>query len=61
MWELRTGFGNIEGYLVDALHQDDFRKLLFDNIAQSTESKELKLVFHKGSHLIDKEEEEVGW
>ncbi len=48
-------FGNIDGYLVDALHQDDFRKLLFDNIAQSTESKGLKLIFHKGSNLVDKE------
>jgi maltose alpha-D-glucosyltransferase/alpha-amylase len=46
-------FGPIEGYLVDALHQDDFRKLLFDNIAQTTENKHQKLLFHKGSHLTD--------
>jgi trehalose synthase-fused probable maltokinase len=46
-------FGGIEGFLVDALHQDDFRKLLFDNILTSTESKKDKLIFHKGSKLTD--------
>jgi len=48
-------FGTVSGYLVDALHQEDFRKLLFDNIAQSKNSEGLKLVFHKGSYLQDKE------
>lgn len=43
------------GYLVDALHQEDFRKLLFDNIVKSKETPGLKLVFHKGS-TIEKEE-----
>ena len=48
-------FGPIEGYLVDALHQEDFRKLLFDNIVQATENPELKLIFHKGTQFNDKE------
>jgi trehalose synthase-fused probable maltokinase len=39
------------GFLVDALHQEDFRKLLFDNIANSKETPGLKLVFHKGSSI----------
>jgi len=39
------------GYLVDALHQEDFRKLLFDNIANSKDTPGLKLVFHKGSNI----------
>ena len=47
--------GNQKGYLVDALHQEDFRKLLFDNIVQAKENPELKLVFHKGSKFDDKE------
>lgn len=46
-------FGHITGYLVDALHQEDFRKLLFENIAQSTNSPSNKLVYHKGKRLID--------
>jgi trehalose synthase-fused probable maltokinase len=46
-------FGGIEGFLVDALHQDDFRKLMFDNILASTENKKDKLIFHKGSKLTD--------
>ncbi|MFN3639316.1 MAG: maltokinase N-terminal cap-like domain-containing protein [Flavobacterium sp.] len=48
-------FDKQSGYLVDALHQEDFRKLLFDNIAKSKETAGLKLVFHKGSN-IEKEE-----
>ncbi|MBC8882809.1 trehalose synthase [Flavobacterium piscinae] len=47
--------GKQSGYLVDALHQEDFRKLLFDNIVKSKETPGLKLVFHKGSS-IEKEE-----
>ena len=47
--------GKQTGYLVDALHQEDFRKLLFDNIVKSKETPGLKLVFHKGSS-IEKEE-----
>lgn len=41
--------GKQEGFLVDALHQEDFRKLLYDNIIQAKETPGLKLVFHKGS------------
>ncbi|GGD33453.1 maltokinase N-terminal cap-like domain-containing protein [Flavobacterium orientale] len=47
--------GKQTGYLVDALHQEDFRKLLFDNIVKSKETPALKLVFHKGSS-IEKED-----
>ena len=47
--------GKQTGYLVDALHQEDFRKLLFDNIVKSKETPGLKLVFHKGS-TIEKED-----
>src|SRR6478609_7572936 len=47
--------GNQQGFLVDALHQEDFRKLLFENIVQSKENKEFKLVFHKGVKFEDKE------
>jgi trehalose synthase-fused probable maltokinase len=46
-------FGGIEGFLVDALHQDDFRKLLFDNILTSSDAKKDKLIFHKGSKLLE--------
>jgi trehalose synthase-fused probable maltokinase len=48
-----ANFGGVEGFLVDALHQDDFRKLMFDNILASTENKKDKLIFHKGSKLTD--------
>lgn len=41
--------GKQEGFLVDALHKEDFRKLLYDNIIQAKETPGLKLVFHKGS------------
>lgn len=47
--------GKQKGFLVDALHQEDFRKLLFDNIVQSKNNPELKLVFHKGTKFEDKE------
>ena len=43
--------GKEEGYLVDALHQEEFRKLLFDNIIKTKETPGLKLVFHKGSTI----------
>ncbi len=45
----------IEGFLVDALHQEDFKKLLFDKIVASGEKTNDKLKFHKGQKLIDKE------
>ncbi|NHM07204.1 phosphotransferase [Flavobacterium sp. CYK-4] len=42
----------IEGFLVDALHQEDFRKLLFDKIVHSASEKENpKVKFHKGRKL----------
>lgn len=44
-----------EGFLVDALHQEDFRKLLFDKIIHSKESDSSKVKFHKGSKLEEKE------
>ena len=43
-----------EGFLVDALHQEDFRKLLFDKIVSSG-NKDEKVKFHKGEKLEDKE------
>lgn len=45
----------VEGFLVDALHQEDFKKLLFDNIVNSKENSNDKLQFHKGQKLVDKE------
>lgn len=47
--------GSQAGYLVDALHQEDFRKLLFDKIVHSREKTETKVKFHKGEKLEDKE------
>jgi len=49
--------GNQEGFLVDALHQEDFRKMLFDNIIKSKETKGNKLIFHKGSTIENQEYE----
>ena len=45
----------IEGFLVDALHQEDFKKLMFDKIIGSGEKTDSKLKFHKGEKLLDKE------
>jgi maltose alpha-D-glucosyltransferase/alpha-amylase len=47
--------GELEGYLVDALHQEDFRKLLFDKIIHSKKSEDSKVKFHKGKKLHNKE------
>jgi trehalose synthase-fused probable maltokinase len=47
--------GGKEGFLVDALHQEDFRKLLFDKIIHSKANDISKVKFHKGSKLLDKE------
>jgi trehalose synthase-fused probable maltokinase len=44
-----------EGYLVDALHQEDFRKLLFEKIIHSKKNEESKVTFHKGKALHTKE------
>ena len=49
--------GNQEGFLVDALHQEDFRKMLFDNIIKSKETKGNKLIFHKGFTIENQEYE----
>lgn len=45
--------GKQDGFLIDALHQEDFRKLLFDKIAGS--DKEDKVRFHRGKKLKDRE------
>ncbi len=44
----------VQGYLVDALHQEDFRKLLFDNIVHSNSKLDAKLNFHCGIKLTQK-------
>jgi maltose alpha-D-glucosyltransferase / alpha-amylase len=44
-----------EGYLVDALHQEDFRKLLFERITHSKKNEDSKVKFHKGKALQTKE------
>lgn len=44
-----------EGFLVDALHQEDFRKLLFDKIVSSGDKNDVKVKFHKGQKLEDTE------
>jgi len=43
------------GFLVDALHQEDFKKLLFDKIVNSREKSDSKVKFHKGEKLEEKE------
>ena len=40
-----------DGFLVDALHQEDFRKLLFDKIVASGDKTDVKVKFHKGEKL----------
>ena len=45
----------VDGFLVDALHQEDFKKLMFDNIINAKENSTGKLKFHKGEKLVDKE------
>ena len=47
--------GNQQGFLVDALHQEEFRKLLFESILRSKNNVALKLVFHKGDKWEEKE------
>lgn len=44
-----------EGFLVDALHQEDFRKLLFDEIVNSKDKSDSKIKFHKGGKLEENE------
>ena len=45
----------VDGFLIDALHQDDFKKLMFDSIVNSKENSKDKVKFHKGEKLLDKE------
>lgn len=47
--------GGQDGFLVDALHQEDFRKLMFDKIVSSGDKGDGKVKFHKGSKLADTE------
>jgi len=42
-----------DGFLVDALHQEDFRKLLFDKIVSSGDKTDVKVKFHKGEKLTE--------
>lgn len=44
-----------EGFIVDALYEEDFRKLLYDKIVNSGEKSDSKITFHKGEKLEDKE------
>ena len=43
------------GFLVDALHQEDFKRLLFDKIVNSREKSDSKVKFHKGEKLEETE------
>lgn len=45
----------VNGFLVDALHQEDFRKLLFEKIIASSEANHPKVTFHKGRKMLDTE------
>ena len=47
--------GNQHGFLVDALHQEDFRKLMFENLMQGANINQYKLHFHKGLKFEEKE------
>lgn len=47
--------GKQEGFLVDALHQEDFRKLLFDKISGNAAKDDIKVSFHRGKKLKDRE------
>lgn len=44
----------VQGFLVDALHQEDFRKLLFDSIVHSNNKMDAKLSFHCGTNMQEK-------
>ena len=43
------------GFLVDALHQEDFKKLMFDKIVNTNEKSDSIVKFHKGEKLEAKE------
>jgi len=44
-----------EGYLVDALHQEDFRQLIFERIIHSRKHIDSTISFHKGKKFLCKE------
>ncbi len=43
----------VDGYLVDALHQEDFRQLMFENLIKEQLEKESKVKFHKGKSMVE--------
>jgi trehalose synthase-fused probable maltokinase len=45
----------VDGYLVDALHQEDFRKLMFEKLIGKNPVKNLKVKFHKGVTMEETE------
>ena len=48
-------FNGKEGYLLDAIHLEEFRKLLFERIIDvKNQQTDLKVKFHKGESLTDK-------
>ncbi len=47
--------GGQSGFLVDALHQEDFKRLLFEKIVNSREKSDSKVKFHKGEKLEETE------
>lgn len=56
--ELDTGttiaavtLNGVDGYLVDALHQEDFRRLMFENMIRQQSSRDIKVKFHKGESM----------
>lgn len=50
-----VSFNKQEGYLIDALHQEEFRKLLFELIVNSTGDDTLKVQYHKGESMKEGE------
>ncbi|HEY0046392.1 MAG TPA: trehalose synthase [Flavobacterium sp.] len=45
----------VDGYLVDALHQEDFRRLMYENIIRQTPSRDVKVKFHRGESMSGEE------
>ncbi|MCB9426429.1 MAG: trehalose synthase [Flavobacteriales bacterium] len=41
----------VEGYVIDALHEEDFRKLVFDNIVKSDGASNGQLIYHGSQSL----------
>jgi maltokinase len=44
-------FNGLEGYLVDALHQEDFRRLVFESIVHGGKNDASNVRYHKGKSL----------